>query len=497
MLQLNYFQRVKKKANKPLNILYVLIFISVFFSVSVKEASAQMHQTLLGWEDEKKQFILNRYQSFGGIFYDRGLFRFTTPRFTDEHDLDLLTYNFTPDQHYRWYYNEENSFRTFMGSFNLGQFLHGAEVRNYIELNDNITVPLRFLKRYDMRADRSLVFLGLNYKLKNNHTIGVSHTLNETKPDLDATFYYLYGDLRSGGIQVEFTALDWGNNGAYELGDRRGTETPELRKYSVKPYLFSFKANSPSFNNFRAEAVGGVQTILRATGEFMPEENPDITFEDSDMARYAGVLLEYALPNVTVATTFRHSYTTFSRISLDEMDNPVDYGNRQIQNSFGGFLGLSYKNFYTQNWIWRNYNLDVQRDEHETNVVDGFDVYPFDFREFRLQMRLRVGYNLNRRGFTTALQFSSDYRRPTENFNIYDDVFSRGYPYRIFYQQTLRLKNERLTYQFGYRFSEKTYIELGLSIDLDGDIIGTYWDTPFTENRSRFDGGFGRFVINW
>lgn len=456
-----------------------------------------MHQTLLGWEDETKLMILNRYQSFGGIFYDRGLFRFTTPSFTDEHDLDLLTYNYSTVQHYNWYYTEESSFRTYMGSFNLGKFLHGAEVRNFISLNDKLTFPLHFVKRFDMRADRSMLFLGLNYEVKENHNVGLSHTLNETKPDFDATFYYRYGNMRTGGVQVEFTALDWANNGAYELGQRRGTETPELRRYEVKPYLFSFKANSPLIYNFRVEAVAGLQTPLTSIAESMPEEHPDISFRDKDLARYAGILVEYAIPAITLGTSFRHTYTRFNRESIDDLPQPVDYGNRQIQNSFGAFLGASYGKFYTQNWIWRNYNLDAQHDAYETRVVDGFEVYPFDFREFRWQLKFRLGYNLNSTGFTTALQFSSDYRKPTENYNIYDDVYSRGYPYRIFYNRTLRLKNERLTYQFGYRFNEKTYVELGLSLDLDGDVIGTYWDTRFSEQRSWFDGGFGRFVMYW
>jgi hypothetical protein len=471
--------------------------VTLIIFIPVKYSSAQMNQTLLGWEDEKKLMILNRYQSFGGIFYDRGLFRFTTPRFTDEHDLDLITYNFTATEHYDWYYNKENGFRTYMGSFNLGQFLHGVELRNSISLSDRLTFPIRFVKRYDMRQDRSLVFLTLNYKLSENQNIGLSHTLNETKPDMDATFYYKYGDLRTGGIQLEITFLDWANNSAYKLGQRRGTQTPELRRYERKPYMLSLKANSPTYRNFRAEAVAGIQTPLTAIAESMPEEYPGISFRDKDAAKYAGILLEYALPRLTLGTTFRHSYTRFSRINIDNLSEPVDYGNRQIQNSFGGFIGASYGRFYTQNWIWRNYNLDVQTDQYETRMVDGFEVYPFDFREFRWQLQFRLGYNPDASGFTTSIQFSSDYRRPTENFNIYDDVYSRGYPYRIFYLQTLRLKNERLTYQFGYRFNQKAHIELGFSIDLDGDVIGTYWDTPFTEEKSRFDGGFGRFVINF
>src|SRR5690625_7894081 len=55
-----------------------------------------MRQTLFGWEEETRLMIMNRYHNYGGIFYDRGLFRFTTPPFTKEHDINLISYNFTP-----------------------------------------------------------------------------------------------------------------------------------------------------------------------------------------------------------------------------------------------------------------------------------------------------------------------------------------------------------------------------------------------------------------
>lgn len=476
----------------------VLIIASLSLVSNPSDVRAQMNQTLFGWEDEVKMMLFNRYQSDGGIFHDRGLFRFTTERFTDEHDLDLITFRFTETEHYDWYYAPSGGFRTYMGSYNLGLFLHGAEMRHQIQLTDRLTFPLRMVRQFDMRQDRALAILALEYELDGPHAVGALHTLNETKPDMDLLIYYRLGDFSDRALQLEFSPLDWANNAAYELGSRRGTETAELRRYEVKPYLFSFKSNVTFPDHFRLETMGGIQTPLRAVGESMPKEHPDRSFTDSDFARYGALLLEYAEPRFSLGLSFRHTFTTFSRRDTDENHpDPIDYGNRQIQNSFGMFAGFTWRNFYSQNWVWRNYNLDVQRDEYETRQQHGIEVYPFDFREFRWQMRLRAGYNLNSPGFTSAIEFRSDYRHPTENYEIADGFESRGLPFRAFYMGTVGLRNERLSLQAGYRFNKNTYFVVGASLDLDGDIMGSYWDRQERENRSWFDGGFGRFVIQW
>ena len=464
-----------------------------------------MRQTLFGWEEETRLMIMNRYHNYGGIFYDRGLFRFTTPPFTKEHDINLISYNFTPIEEHGWYYGDGNSFRTFMGSFNLGQFLHGAEIRNEIELTDRITFPLQMIRRYDMRADRVLMLLSFDYELTDDHRIGFSHTLNEQKPDLDATVYYQYGSMRDGGIQVELTALDWANNSAYNLGQKRGTEIPELRTYDVKPYMIGFRGNQPLPGHLRIEAAAGLQTPLIAIAESMPHQHPGDSFRDREVARYGAVMLEYARPRLTAGLTLRHTFARFSRnragdLPEEELLVPVSYGNRQIQNSLGAFLGLRQGSLYMQNWIWRNYNLDVQWDSHREEEMHGIEVYPFDFREFRWQMQFRAGYNPDQPGFTISLEFSSDYRHPTENYRIEDQLTggfleSRGLPYREFYPTTLGLRNERLTLQFGYRFTDRSYLILGASMDLDGDKMGGYWDRIERDVHSWFDGGFGRFVL--
>lgn len=441
--------------------------------------------------------ILDRYHNYGGLFYDRGLFRLTTPSMTKEHDLELITYNFSPDEQFDWYYHPQNSFRTYFGSFNLGMFLQGSQVRNYIPVSDRLTLPLQVTRQFDMRADRALIQLGLDYRLAENHLLGFEHTLTHQKPDLDATLFYRYGDFRTGGVEIAFTALDWGNNSAYELSQRRGTDAPELRKYETQPFFFHLRAAAPLPGDLRGEVTAGVQTPLRAVSEIGVSGGEE--FRDREQARYVSMLLEYAVPGFTGGLTLRHRWARFHRTNAhDTFTEEVDYGNHQTETSLGGHVMVQYGRFYLDNWLWYNFNRDREEDAFGrfSPILPDFRYAPFTFREHRWQMQNRLGYNPDRRGFTAALEWSADYRDFLESPHVWEGGVVYAFDYRQIYPFQLTRRNERLTLILGYRFSEKIWFVTGFSYDVDGDRYG-----GFFENRihppTHFDGGFGRLVINW
>jgi hypothetical protein len=463
------------------------------------ETSAQdtRHTTLFGWEERTQHIIKDRYHNHGGIFYDRGLYRFTTPGMTREHELDLITLDFTTVDDYNWFYRRENSLRGFAGSYNLGEFIHGAVIRNQVPITDNLRLPIHFTRRYDMHSDRALLELAFDYNISGRHNAGISHTLTEQKPDLDATFYYRFGDFSEGFAQIEFTALDWGNNAAYELSQRRGTVAPELQKYEVSPFLFSIRASFPVIGNLRSEVVGGFQTPQQSVAESV--EGSDEMFRDRERTRYLGLLLEYAIPGFTTAVSWQHRYARFSRTNAEEeFDEPVDYGNFQVHNSLGLFVSFSYRGFFIDNWLWRNYNRDKQFDEHEERFRSEFRIYPFDFEENRTQMRNRLGYDPVDRGFKAAVEWSADYRdflRGTVDHPSHGII--HAFDYRSHYIRHLSNRQERLSLFIGYRFTRDIYFEAGASYDVDGDVYRGAFDQAYNETPSRFDGGFGRLVLYW
>jgi hypothetical protein len=481
---------------KPLLICFILLLLMIFTQPAGLNAQEIRRTSLFGWEEVTKHMIKDRYHNYGGIFYDRGLYRFTTPEMIREHKIQLMIYDFTTLDDYNWFYKENNSFRAFAGSYSLGEFIHEATIRNKIPVSEKLKLPLNFTRRYDIHSDRALLEMGLDYNINNMHHIGIAHTLTEQKPDLDATFYYRYGTLPERFIQVEVSPLDWANNAAFNLSQRRDTFAPELRKYDISPFLFSMKASSILIYNLRGEIVGGIQTVQQSIGESM--EGSEDSFRDRERTRYLGLLLEYNIPHFTISVSWQHRYAKFNRTNVEtNIEEPVNYGNYQIENKLGFFISVSYGQFFIDNWIWLINNRDKQFDKYEEEFRAGYQIYPFDFEENRLQMRNRLGFDPVDNGFKAAVEWSADYRDFLKG--IYDHPnfgVINAFDYREYYRRLLINRNGRITLFFGYRFNKDIYFEMGASYNVDGDIYrGTY--NQVRHKPTRFAGGFGRMVLYW
>lgn len=459
------------------------------------QANTQSRTSLFGWEEQTKLMILDQSHNYGGMFYDRGLFRFTTPDMTKEHDLDLITYGFTTLDDYDWHYNQSNSFRSFAGSFDLGKFLLGAQNRNFIPVTDKITFPLHINRRYDMRSDRSLIMLGLDYQINENHLIGFNQTLTEQKSDLDFTAYYRYGTFQTGFIQAELGFLDWINGAIHELSEQRDKDYAEEREYLKAPFLFSLKSSSPIWNHFRAEAMAGYLSPSEA--RIGPKSEPEINTLDSQKAYYFGFLTEYARTSFTVALSWQTLFSEFNRINYaDVFETEINNGTTQLQNTAGLFVSLKHGDFELRNWFWHAWNTDTQRDIEQRNYR-GQLIYPFEYSETRLSMKNQIIYDNKSTGFISGLEWSALYRNfgGPEYFYTTQMIQSYGLPYRIYYRFVISSYEERLTYWFGWRFNSKSKLVLGVSFDVDGDREGGYTNEHVRSSFSRFDGGFGRFIV--
>ncbi len=486
-----------RHVSRPVVLVLVLLFlVAAGALLPASTASAQMRNTLFGWEEWTKLMILDQSHNFGGLFYDRGLFRYTTHDMTKEHDLDLLTYEYTSLDHYDWYYSDDDGFRAYTGSMDLGKFLTQFELRNRRELTDRLNMNIRILRRYDMRADRALLWLGFDYRLRKNQTIGIRQTLTEQKADLDFTLFYRYGTLASGMIQLEAGVLDFGNNAIYALSESRDRDFEESRKYHRNPFLFSFKATSPEWNGFRGEAMGGILTTSDA--QVGLQSQIDDNTRDRQYGRYAGALVEWSRGMFTTSVNWQYHYARFRRENFtDNFDEPTDYGNMQFQNRIGGFIGLERGRIQFHNWIWFARVRDRQHDEHREDFWRDYQTYPFDFRENRTMMKNRILYMPQTRGTIVGLEWSADYRNFLSNPLHHPDLGAiYAFDYRNTYPHQLDRRNERLTLLFGYRFNERTYLLMGASYDIDGDMYGGSFDNRI-HDRSYFDGGFGRLIMKW
>lgn len=450
-----------------------------------------VHGTLFGWEHQVRIMILDQYNGYGGPEYDRGLFRHTTMDMNTEHDIDLRTYDFSPFDHYSWYYHTDEGFRTYFGSLDLGAFTVKSETVNSVDLGSGFTLPLYFQKNFDRRQDRALMITGMKYEIANHHRIGFGHTITEHKADLDATFYYQLGRHETGFIRLDATFLDWANRFIIALSEKRERGYRHRREYLIQPYYFSISAATPVWNHLRAEMMGGIVTLSEfESGEYKtPLEN----VINRNQANYSGLLVEYARNSVTAGLTWQHTFSRFSRISVhEEATDYVDYGNRQNQQTIGAYASLRWRNLHFQNWISRTYFRDTQYDIYERPRFE----YPFDYEEHRYFFKNRLKYRPASRGVITGLEYNADYRDMFHSFyNPFLDLIMDGYDYRIYYDNQVKPRKERLTFIAGYQFTRQTFIIGCLSLEItrnpesgSGVTIG---------ESKHFDGGFARLVIIW
>lgn len=478
-----------------------LLILTIFWTIlPAGPASSRTRNTLFGWDEWVRMMIHDPSHSYGGVFYDRGLYRYVTPLMPKEHDLDLHTYEFTTVDLYDWYYSGEDGFRAYTGSMNLGKFLTGYDLRNRLVLSDRMDMNIHVHRRSDMRSDRGLLWLGFDYNLRNGRTLGIRQTLTEEKSDLDVALFYRHGKPERGFIQLEASMLDYSNNAIYALSKSRNRDFDESRKYHRRPVLFSFRASTPEWFGWRGEAMAGILT--RSETQVGAQSRVDINTLDRQKTHYAGTLLEWSADWITAALTWQYKYAWFARENLtDNYTEPIDYGNIQVQSRFGVFLGLQTGRIQFQNWVFRANVRDNQKDKHREVFWQwcqyNYQIYPFVFRENRIMMKNRILYMPEIRGFLGGIEWNADYRDFRSDTFISEEFgIISGFAYQESYPWSLVETNERVTLLFGYRFSPRASLFMGLSYDVDGDMyIGRL--NMKSDSRSLFDGGFGRLMMTW
>ncbi|CAN5194036.1 hypothetical protein BH23BAC3_BH23BAC3_14180 [soil metagenome] len=498
--------------NPLLKILFLVMVITVV-SLVPQSATSQNGEpkraTLKGWETDLRLFIKDRTNNLGGLAYDRGLFRLTTVPMDMEYQLDIFTYRHSYLDDYRWHNSADNGngFRSSVGSLNTAKFAVNSQLRSRVELSGRSSLDFTAYQQQDMRANRALILMNYSHSLGSQeyglspHRLGITHTLGQAKSDLDASFYYRYGNLGHGTITAEFTALDWANNFVSDLSAGRNSDFEIRQIYSQIPFLYTLRLESPQFGIFRGEAVAAFQPESRA--EVIRLELPDENYLVSDWANYQAALLEAARKNFTAGIIWQRTFARMEREPSLGSDYPFDYGNRQIQQRGGIYFTWYWRGFGIEQWFWTERNRDQQFDENpevyaaQEPQFEEFgsspERYPFNFSEIRRFNKTRIFYAPADRLLSIYLEHNGDWR----------DLGMDGHPtiparnYRNYYPNHILDRNERLTLGIGFAFNEQASLTLGASIDLDGDLIhGMGWERE-DATRSYFDGGFGRLQILW
>ena len=459
--------------------------------------------TLMGWESNLRLFMKDRANNLGGISYDRGLFRMTTPQMDMEYQLDIFTYRHSYFDDYRWH-NSPNGFRSSVGSLNTANFAVRSQLKTELELTGRSSLQITAHQQEDHRARRSLVLLDYSRDLgpDHSHRLGATHTISQSKADLDASFYYRYSAAHHGSITAEITALDWANNIVSDLSKERQNDFEVRQIYSRLPVLYTLRLESPQVGIFRGEAVAAVQPQSRA--EVSRLERPGENYIVSDWANYQAALLEATTHNLTAGIIYQRTFARMERHAAPGSDYPLDFGNRQVQQRGGLYLTWRWRSFGIEQWFWTERNSDLQMDQNPDAFADQDENvrfydrlperYPFDFEEIRRFNKTRLFYSPEARTLSFYLEHNGDWRTPH-----YDTASTtvRAINYRNYYPNQVVSRNERITLGVGFRFSEQAILTLGASLDIDGDLIHGFGGERNDASRSYFDGGFGRLQIAW
>ncbi|MDZ7757056.1 hypothetical protein [Rhodohalobacter sp.] len=476
-------------------LLIFLAWLSIPSNVSAQQSNG--FATLMEWEQRTLNYMLDRSHNYGGTLYNRGLFRENINLMSPEHEIDLLTYRYTPGDNYNWYMADQ-AYRLSVGSLNATDFFIENKIKFNYEFNDKHKLLVDGAHEEKLRANRFLFRLGYEYKLKQDHTLGAEHTLSNSKSDLDLTLFYRYGNFENGMMQAGVTYLDWGANVVQSLAEGSANQWNDRYKtvyqYKQRPLLFNLKLISPTIKNFRAELLAGIQTYSEK--EVSSTEVDNQNYWDEEWAHYVGAMVQYFHPIGVAGFTYQRRFSKLRRQPLPGSEFENDFYTRQFSDSGGFFITGNYQKFSVEQWMWLERIVDQLQgetvpDDISPNYLE--DVRrPFDFEEYRLKMKSRLLYGSTERGVQLGLEFHADYRylqgEEDPSTGIRDYNFRRAYP-------IVRERSDRITFTIGYRINPNVYFLAGVSYDVDGDReSGIGWPR---QDTTRFDGGFGRLSVEW
>lgn len=450
-------------------------------------AQSIRHATLQDWSDDLQQLIYNRDGYFGGRSYEHGLFRFFTRQMDHEYDLDLFTIRPTPiESHPFW--NSDNALQNSFGSLNYQQLTVKTKFRNTIDISNTVSLQWLGIQEESLRSNDFLFHPGIYVKPGAAHTLGLSHTLNRLKENLDITFHYRLGNKPAGYIDLGFSILDWANNLVYSLSQSKDLENEFTQSYIKQPLFYSLLAETPEHPFLRGQISAGIQPESVARNKH--SEFADSTFTNHEQVNYFGALLEFYRPTFTAGAIYQYQYAKMYRYPVEESLYTLDFSNREVTYRLGFYLTKQFlKELIFEQWVWTEQNRD---ELWGTSVPEGW--IPYDFQEDRLLMKTILVYKRYGKGFQGGIELNLDHR----NMLGEDDAERAEIDFFQNYPEQIIGKNQRLTFKIGYHKNDTVNFWVGFSYDIDGkpDYEGDIAEELHVIS-SRLDNGFAQLIVKW
>ncbi len=490
---------------------YQLAFLGIctfLLAASAGIACAQdttaSHATLMGWEQRTQNFMLDESHNYGGMHYNRGLFRDNLLEMSPEHEIDLMTYRYTLLDDYRWSRADEG-YRMILGSLNATKFAAENSIKTTYRFDGRNALLVDGTHEENYRAERFLFRLGYEHRFKGGHHLGVEHTISDDKSDLDATVYYRLGTFEEGMVHAGITFMNWAGNVTQGLAvdsDNRYNFHYDVTHESRKaPYLLNVKLVSPFLGHFRAELLAGLQTYSK---NIVSPSVDTLDFVDEKWAHYLGGLIEYYNKHFTAGLIYQRRFSKLTRQPAVDSSFDLDFNNYQYSDRGGIFATGKIKPVLRlEQWFWLERNRDRltgQKVPDDLSPLELGDIVfpskriPFNFLEWRIKVKSRILYDPGDKGLLSGLEFHADYRYPQGERNPVTNV--RNFAFRTVYP-IVRNRNERMTLTIGYRVNRNFHFVGGISYDLDKDRQSGIGLPRITGTPTWFDGGFGRLSLRW
>lgn len=459
---------------------FALASALVLIACCASTAYAQQHDpppasvSLIGWQHDLNVALMDQSHGYGGLFYDRGLFRRYTYPMDHEFVIDLITYGFTAEHDAAWY-AAPSAFRLVSGSVGTSRFASLAHFRADVPVADRQTVYLDGVLREDLVAQRAFTRLGYGYQLSPRHEVGLHQTYANYKPDLDLSVFYRYRRPALGEVTAEATFLDVANNLIYDVLEVEAVQEDTLRSYERAPLLLTLQASTSALGRWRGELVGGWLPVV--TARVASSRQPERHYDWTQRARYAGLLLEYRLPALAVGVVARHQYASVTREAPPASVHTSDYTSTQRASSATAYGLGRLDPWRAQLWLTLEHYADEQRGTDYERATLPTDL---DYRERNLLVRAEVSRQPAQSGLRAGLTFIQLGKLDRRDYETLADWLK-------YYQNAL---NRRLSLHVGYQVRPGTFVVVGANYDLDGDAF--YSDAP-----RRYDGGFGRVAVTW
>lgn len=439
--------------------------------------------TLQGWERSARLVILDRTGAFYGRLSDRGILQRFNPQIDAEYDLDLISSGFSLSDDYAWYRRDRGA-RFWAGSVNRRQLVEEAEAVGRVAIDSSWSVGVRFTHGRGFRAQRSLVWLTVNRRVRGGRGEAfLTGTLESDKPDSDLELGLRWSAL-GGTVTAAVGKLDAFNDFIYETLTVFPGFADSTIDYTVQPYTGRIAAELRPARGLRIEAYGLAMTPTRLVVQ--RQEVPGEGFRQEERYAYAGGLVEWSpTPRAAAGVFGTWVRARTGRTALPEGAPRDDFDLRERTWQAAAYaMGRPAPRVLAEGWAGRVVRTEVRERPPGlvpvppvTGAITADSVIPpaVNYEDRAWAGRLDLGYRPPS-GFRATLGF---------DFVIRD--VTRG-PDRMSGRAKLGRHNTRLRLDFGWRFRGRALFRLGTNFDLDGD-------PGF--NRGRFDGAHGAFMLFW